>query len=367
MTPFDKAIKTGIVEIEGKGEGEEFYLCSVGHDYIFVNKNYDELCEKALSTPSKETIESVVFPLYFREELLTKKHKYFIYIQYPFFHLILDTLMSVLYIHDNDPDAVFVLYASEYTPQTPEEFEQSLEFLTEVFTLNSINFSFIGGSRKTSFNAGGFNIELPVYKAVNCTAVSVELTRRLSLPDRANLIEKYILSRYPVDLDESDKPERLKVYISRGGGNMAGESFKEPGNPRSGYADSSVRIYEENLIEEYLLSMGFFILKPSKDLSILDQILFMTRAAVLLGVTGTGLINSLFMYRGGTVIELSVELANNILLLGTELETTNVIDYWNLSQAKEHIYIGIDLIDKQGSTAVEKLKLLFEALDVDKL
>lgn len=354
-TPFRDATDDGTTKVQEK----EMYVCTLGVLDNLVRDSFEQVANESLFHPFARLDHPLVSKLYEDDRLLSEEHKYYVNIRYEFFHLILDTLMSVLYIYENDPKAVFAISASKYVVYGEGNYEKSLEFLTEVLDKNNIKFHLIDGSKFVTFDVPAPNLEVPVYKIKNCTVVNQQLSRLMSFRDLIYLSDKYLLPL--VSSNESAVDEGLKVYISRGGASNKGESFRESDDPMSGYSNPKDRIYEENLIEEYVKSIGFTVLKPSKDLSILDQVRFMSKAKVLAGVTGTGFVNSLFMDKGGTVIELIVELNYG------ETSSITVVDYWHISQAKNHTYVGVDLIDKQGATAVEKLKSLFEALDLNKL
>jgi capsular polysaccharide biosynthesis protein len=84
----------------------------------------------------------------------------------------------------------------------------------------------------------------------------------------------------------------------------------------------------------------------------------MRGASILIGATGTGLVNVLLMESGKTVIELKVE----HLLVGNQ---GTMPDYADFSYARDHTYIGLDVSDKQADTAIEKLKGLFKFFSLE--
>ena len=366
---FRAAIASGTIKVKN----DAMYLCTLGLFDHAVEATVDDVSKKAgaIDLPKDH---SLVLSLHEDEILLSDTHKYYVVIRYPFYHLILDTVLSIFYIKENDPDAIFILTTSKLFLDSPNDEQKTMQFLVEILELNNIPFYFITGSRyydkEFKYNHSStlaresmtapFALDLPIYKVKNCTVVAQPFARYMTFRDLVDLCEKYILSRIPTTSRSESK--KTKIYISRGGSNSKGESFKDANNPSLGYANVRDRIYEDALIEEYLESIGFIVLNPT-DMSIVDQIKIMNSADVLVGVTGTGLINSMFMPRGSTIVELQVE-----LFFGDRIDETIIVsDYWQLSQAKEHTYIGIDLIDKQGATAVKKLKSLFGALDLDKL
>ena len=349
---FKESLESGSLKVQST---EKMYLCTVGIPDTVVKNTFDEVCSEVLSLPFS-TDRSLNFSLHKDKLLLADTHKYYINVRFAFYHLILDTLMSIFYIKENDPDAIFAINIPHAYREISGSGDSSVEFIVKVLELNNINFYILNGVGPGALHN---EVEVPVYEIQNCTVLTHEFPRFMSYRDLVRLSEKYILAEEQLKA-KSSNGEKLKVYVSRGKSTGAGVAF-EGGNRDLGYADSVIRIYEEAYLEDYLKSCGFIVFDDFDSLSLTDQIRFMSSVDVLVGVTGTGLVNSLFMGKGKTIIELLVELPHH------DRKTTIVTDYWQLSQAKEHTYIGIDLIDKQGATAVKKLKSLFGALKLDNL
>jgi capsular polysaccharide biosynthesis protein len=179
---------------------------------------------------------------------------------------------------------------------------------------------------------------------------------QLSLADITYAIETYVL-------DKLELPTRSgrKIYISRNNNVESDSAFVSPGDPTSGYTANGTRLFSESVLEKYLVSEGFEIVNVTLLDSIEEQVKLMNSASVLLGVTGTGLTNCLFLNTGSMVIELKVE----ILWPSGDHDAND--HYFKLSYGKGHYYVSLDVSDKQGATAVKKLKTLFKALDTNNL
>jgi capsular polysaccharide biosynthesis protein len=204
---------------------------------------------------------------------------------------------------------------------------------------------------------GGGNV-YPVYGVRNALVVNDHLTTvQLSLGEIASLIERYVLEKIDVPSIATGR----KLYISRERDVEERSPYLIEGDASSGYEDNSIRLYGEVALERYLESRGFEIVKESALGSIEEQVRLMKSASVIVGVTGTGLTNVLFMNSENTVIELKTE----ILWSTGDHDANNHYNY--LSYAKGHRYISLDVSNKQGSTAISKLERLFNALDLDKL
>jgi hypothetical protein len=287
--------------------------------------------------------------------LTSEDVKYVIQIKDEFFHVILNTLVVILYIYSKDPDAKFViLLGNENNSRTPGAVtrQKNVEFLSKVLDDNSIVFSVL----ESEYEGGG-NV-YPIYGVRNALVVNDHLTTvQLSLGEIASLIERYVLEKIDVPSIATGR----KLYISRERDVEERSPYLIEGDASSGYEDNSIRLYGEVALERYLESRGFEIVKESALGSIEEQVRLMKSASVLVGVTGTGLTNVLFMNSESTVIELKTE----ILWSTGDHDANNHYNY--LSYAKGHRYISLDVSNKQGSTAISKLERLFNALDLDKL
>lgn len=304
------------------------------------------------------------------EVLSSTDHKYLIYVRSAFYHFIVNTLATVFHIKDRDPNARFVFCvgsaaAEQGGSKVHEELQKSLEFLAEILGRNNIPFNFLKFAydinRAKADMSGGpifptipFTIH-PIYECRNVTIVKdYSNLLNLSLADITDLLDKYVLSKInPAHEPPFDK----KIYISRGS-NSSSNTFQDESDKSLGYKDN-VRLHGEKQLEEYLVSKGFEILDPVRDESIETQIKIMKAAQVLIGSTGSGLINSLFMEKGGFVVELRAEMRHGP---GHQ----EVLPYYSeYAYSKDHTYIAIDASDKQAKTVIDKLDNLFKRLDLN--
>jgi capsular polysaccharide biosynthesis protein len=196
-----------------------------------------------------------------------------------------------------------------------------------------------------------------IYRARNVTVVDTSAsTMLLTVKDIKTLIDQYI-NQHSINSTGAGK----KIYITRGSSESETDPFITNEDSSIGYKDSKVRIYDENLLEQYLKDQGFETVNFETLPSIRDQIQLMRSTDVILGATGTGLVNELFMKDGKILIELRVEHGN--------ADTTHRIvpEYYDLSVSKQHLYLALDVPDKQATTAIKKLKNLLDNLNLDSL
>jgi len=350
---------------------EHYILCrdtyeAVKAPLLDIHNKYSNSDVMAIST-------SVEYPV-----LMSSEHKYVIYMREEFGHYLLNTLANIANIHKSNPEAIFIVftgYASGYDQDWAGKNRQKLVgFLIDFFSDNKILY-YLVPSMSIVNNYGDLNnasgvhdkLELEhskktvrnymIYKARNVTVVdSFANTMALTVKDIKTLIDQYI-NEHSANGTWAGK----KIYITRGSSESETDPFIINEDSSIGYKDGKVRIYDENLLEQYLKDQGFEIVNFENLSSIRDQVQLMRSTSVILGATGTGLVNELFMEDGKILIELRVE--------DGSADTVHRIvpDYYDLSVSKQHLYFALDVPDKQATTAIKKLKNLLDSLNLDSL
>lgn len=332
------------VTFAGGTESEEQYLnfvCSETYDGVVAEFVRRHLIWKAEGA----------FALVEDSRLLSDNPKYIFKFDDPFHHFIIDTVVRAFKIVDANPRAEIVFFIDHMDPKDFRYTDRmkQLKFLAKIFELNNVTYSFIDitdGVLPTYRPKPIYKIKNPVFVTVHSIAVPT------SFNDVDRILEKYVLDKIPLVGDGG-----RKVYLSRG-------SLKQPANPLIEVEDGSpykdnIRIYNESLIEEFLKERGFEIFHAEDLTNIEDQIEYFKSVSVLVGVSGSGLLNLLFMKSGGTVIELLVE----DVLPGAKSYSI-FFEYVGYSYTKSHMHISLDVWDKEGSTAVKKLDDLFKSLTI---
>lgn len=345
--------------------------------YFTCDKDYEVVKEKIVSIQKsfQESENIVVGSLIEDPILMSSKRKYVFMLREALGHFLLNNLALIFNIFEQDKDAVFVIFTGEDSEPENEwvgsHRYKLIEYMYELFARHGITYYLIK-SNLYSYNYNEYNNESGVlekigvgrsgervvncliYRAKNFTVVDVaRSTMQMSLKDIKRYIDEYIC-----DIYESNPDKHVKLYLSRGTYNVEPEPFETNDDSTVKYKSSSIRVYEEDVLEEYLESIGFEIYQPHKMEKIEDQIKKIFSASLVVGSTGTGLVNSIFMEDEKIVIELRTELG------GEHSPHWIVEDYWHFSIARNHLYIGVNLPDKQARTAVEKLKQLFKSLDL---
>ena len=324
--------------------------------------SYESLVDR-LKEKDKEEKLSRSYQLVEDPFLTSDEIKYVFRLDQPYGHFITDTICRIFRLHKSNPSAALVIIVDLVNPYDYQQSEtdKQLKFLEMLLQKNSVRYTLI--MNRDRHNPQGGSTE--VYRFNNAVFFSgEEYSVNISLLNVTKLLEEYVLGSI---LDS--RGGSRKLYLSRGALKQPANPFRkdtaelEPGEFR--YEDN-VRIYDEKLVEDYLSSKGFEIFKSEEFESLEDQIRYINTASLVVAVSGSALVNVLFMESNKTVIELKVEDMYKPYD-GADFSYSTFMEYVNHSYAKGHTHIGVDLYNKQGSTAVEKLENLFAALDVDKL
>lgn len=148
---------------------------------------------------------------------------------------------------------------------------------------------------------------------------------------------------------------KKKVYLSRAG---RGVSFTNI-NPGL-YFNHDVRIIDEPVLEEFLVSKGYEVVVPEELGSYEDQVKYFNTVGTMCSVSGSALANSIFMPPGGRVLEIVTSL---ILPLNKDIEKRmddgleSLQYYYDLiSYEKGHIHIRIPNSTRMSSDIIEVME-----------
>lgn len=352
--------------------------------FFIARGSYEEVAKEIQELhPEPETNKALTLLTDYKFLSETEHHKYVIPIRDAYYHYLVNTLTTILFIAENDPKAEFYLFTGNHGGSEWRdvyiETRKNVDFLSYLLNFHGIrhyllvsdikfdNHSYL--NKESIFyqeNSGNPEIEksmfcfaYPVYKFSNVTIVrDYAMCFDRTLGDIAYFMDKYVKTLDRVKPSDGYK----KIYISRDGQKSPGSAFIDPDKPELGYKDDR-RIYNENKLEDYLKDKGFYILKPKNFNNHFEQFSILSSASLIVGPTGTGMINSLFMDSGKTVVELRLEQQD----VQSGAEQQIVPYYGDYAYAKGHKYIALDVSDKQADTAIEKLEDLFSLLDLDDL
>lgn len=349
-------------------------------DYYFLARPTYEMAASNLKEiykkqEDKEKFAEIGVSLLEDPVLMSSDRKYAIFLRQEFGHFVLHNLVTIAQIHDRDPDAIIIVFVPSRLWSDTDKLNKISQYLVKFFADNEIKYYFVKDSAEQIYNANyaGLNAKSSVHSEVSRKIQSIDhffiykvnnlygvdsntSTGSLHLGDIKYFLDKYVNAFLPV---ENDPPSR-KIYITRRVYDSEPDAFE----PRSdepdqfGYKSNRVRIYEEDVLEKYMLSKNFEVVDFETLDRIEDQINLMASTAVLVGATGTGLTNQLFMKDQQTVIELRVEHGD------ARNDHWMLVEYFLMSGAKQHKYLAIDVKDKQAQTAVSKLDKIISLIDL---
>lgn len=353
-----------------------------GESFFFINRNsYEEVADELVALHDGAEVKCASF-LVENSYMSSHRHKYIITIRDAFYHYLINTVTTILFIAKNDPEAEFWIVTGNTGDLgwqiSPKETRKNRDFLSYLLNFHGINHYFLSSDfgfdnySYLNWNSSFYQQEVgsgdkfqrttnmmvyPVYRFNNVTVIKdYSMCFDRSLGDITDLIDQYIS---PLDRI-TDLGESPRIYISRSGEDETGSAFLDPDNPSLGYKDNN-RIHNESKLKEYLESKDFYILETDNMQEHSEQISLLSRASIVIGATGTGLINSLFMQNGKTVVELKLELKE-------QHESQQLYPYYaDYAYARGHKYIALDVSDKQADTAIKELDELFGLLNIEGL
>lgn len=232
-------------------------------------------------------------------------------------------------------------------------------------------------STANSKNLAGKNLyldTLDLFKLVGIKVTAIDFSEY----DGAKINNLYVTPPYSVEQNyelslfnatkrlvknKSARPFR-KVFLSR---RRMGDRQHLNTNLTVGHDN---RIDSHDLVEEYFQSLGFEIVEPERFASLQEQVNFFYETKVLVSTTSSGLINSVFMQEGQTVIELQTPLIVYMprqLQMGMEIKFPVSFDqmvpveqlhffYVKMAFHKKHTYVAINNYSRSTEDIKQKIE-----------
>lgn len=230
-----------------------------------------------------------------------------------FFHTVVDILGTILMEFKREPETLFLIHINDFESNFFRHTYNSFIFNT----LNKMNVRY----------------EVLFMKPNQVIHVKDIFVYQRYLP---SVYECFLaIEESAQDLYLNQKPDK-KVYVSRKKVLRSKSEeflFRNVDRNTLMYQDDN-RLDEPELMDEFFRKMGFQIVYPEDFKIFEDQVRFFSTVKTLAGVTGSGLLNSIFMPRGGLVLEMSTP------LLGNGREDLHPF-YREISFCKEHTYISM--------------------------
>jgi capsular polysaccharide biosynthesis protein len=217
-------------------------------------------------------------------EFLSEEIKVVFRLQSSFYHFINDTLSSIMAVHAVDPNIRFILDTSNLAAEVVNQ--PFIKFLPRLLSSAGIKFEIVKLSDYTFLDLR------------NTLSQQYYDTGTMDSVERIHEVCKAFVS------DPNVKPFR-KVFVSR---RLAGHrvNHSDPDKKLSWGNDNRIDSHEES--EDFFRSLGFEVVYAENFKTFEEQIQFFYETEILIGTTGAGLTNAIFMQSGQTVVELQTPL-----------------------------------------------------------
>jgi hypothetical protein len=243
-------------------------------------------------------------------EFLGPNKKVYVRLRREFYHLIFNTLGLILQEYEKDKDSLFIINVEDATMLSDNTY---IPFMFKILKEKNVNFKLVNVRSNNLYKIEDF-WQFPNYPK--------------NIKQTNNFIEE--CSKY-----FSDILPNKKVYVSRKKVYFKDDLFLFADKDKSNFAfNDDIRLDNDKKMEDYFSSLGFEIVYPEDFDSMESQIHFFSEVKTIASVSGSGLVNCLFMPNGGKVIELSAP----ILTDGIEMVHSN---FHSLTFPKQHKYISV--------------------------
>lgn len=196
--------------------------------------------------------------------VLDDANKYLIICQAGLYHTLFNTMPSILYLHKQDPKAIFIINTSHIYGVHNEE-KKLVEFLKLFLEQNKVPYRLVKDSDHIITNdikdLNSFFIKF----ITDITAIAA--------------VRSWVL-------EQVSPRDAQKIYISRSKSN------------------AEKRIDDEESLEDYLSSLGFYIFYPEDCVSIQEQLEYFVNAETVVSITSSGIANAFALKPGATLVEL---------------------------------------------------------------
>ncbi len=259
---------------------------------------------------------------------LEDEQKFFIHLHSSFFHLLLEDIGCILAMMRKYPGRHFILSITKMM-MNDASLKSMFDLLIEILIENHVKHSII-----MTADHGPIRINLFYYHP-----------SRFMDKDGVDAIAGVFNKKFNTSSIVADK----KVYLSRSRvieKNPEG-LFRDQPLDKFSFTDD-IRLYNEELLIDFLSLNGFEIIVPEDFQAFEEQIKFFSSVKTLVSPTGAGLANMVFMKPGSTIIELTTSLIAD----GREDVHTH---YQGLAYATEQTYISLPVM-RNSYKAIDIIK-----------
>ena len=269
------------------------------------------------------------------KNFLSDKKKVFISLTTQPYHFFHDCIGHFLSIYEKEPNALYIFDLSALHKRD----EKYLSFFKKTLENKNVDFIFLQLTQETIIYANNFYIQYTSNETTNA----------------GNNIYDFFSSWIK---NKETKPFR-KIYLSR--------SFIQKGDfskivlPGASFSHDE-RIDDEKLLENYLKDNGFEIIVPETYFDTFeDQVNKFYEAKTIISLTGSGLINMVWMQPGCTVVELATSMVLPLNFADEENNIRHVEEtihhfFSTLSINKQHNYVAIPNTKRNAKNIIKNIE-----------
>lgn len=289
---------------------------------IYLDLQAEKFHFESLDTAS--SLLGADFTLFQDKIFESESLKYLLLLDHQFSHVLHDSLTLILKLYSIDRSSIFVLYQ----PRNPlDGVKMVYEYVEELLTHMQVNYVMVPNKK---------SMDGPRYSAVIETSNYIDIRKYISKKNLNLSLDDYLNTSNEIGkhIGEPYEAPHRNVYLSRSHIDRIDYSAKVSNIKE--FPDDT-RMEDESLLEDFFKRNNFEIVIPEKKfIKFSDQLRYMSSIKVLASVTGSGLLNSLFMQEGQVVLEIVAELVTQG---GADQGIAN--NYTNYAYIKNHTYLGI--------------------------
>lgn len=241
----------------------------------------------------------------------SETNKYVVCLSLSFFHFYTESFATLILLHQKDPSLEVVIVDIIF---------EGNNFLSDAVKRNEIKMFFL------FLIDNNIKYTLVNVKNINNTKINNAFFANFNANDsrdQANLLSKMSMPYV------EKQPKQNKAYIKTN------------------------RVKNENVLINYLSSLGFDIIDNKHFNSFIDQMTYYYNCKVLVAATSGGLVNSSFVDNGGLILELVTPVPHSNEEGDFWEEVHHIYD--TLSLQRNHVYVGLSNVNKTAEDIIEQI------------
>ncbi len=312
-------------------------------NFTQVQTDYDLILENSLIYFTLDGRDCVLDePQEEYESFLSEDKKIFLEISSSQFHLLYNTLGTILHLFEQDKDTLFILNIDNVSSNSL--IDNLKNFFFKLLDYHKIKYQIYSNNLGVNkVNAKNFYSRRNTYDDIISHKPVTSITKYIN----------------PFIKNKDVKPFK-KIYLSRNIVNK--EKDISYGSEDVIQINKKLfdRIDDEEKIEKYFTDHGFEIVYPENFKTFEDQINFFNEVKTVVSLSGAGLSNAIFMQQGSNVIELLTSHYVWRPRYENEKKIISITEeehffYASIAFEKGHDYVAINNKDKNADTLINRM------------